>query len=195
MLFNIYHIPKLSHRLGSHDFPRYRHLPSCYPELPQRSQRGSSILFPYVESIARPLRPYLNSLELILSNTLAHSTSTTNTTSNQFQHIINIVLPPILANTQSQSEKGQTYSTTPFLMRNNITPTLHLRFLNQFSVRSHSPLGIGAGELITNQCCRMETGKGDELPAIPKFGEALDVCFLIGGGHGCFPVEGGGEVV
>jgi len=41
----------------------------------------------------------------------------------------------------------------------------------------------------------VQTGEGDELPAVAELGEALDICFLLVAGHGCFPVERGGEVV
>ena len=41
----------------------------------------------------------------------------------------------------------------------------------------------------------MQTGECDELPAVAELGEALDICFLLVAGHGCFPVERGGEVV
>lgn len=41
----------------------------------------------------------------------------------------------------------------------------------------------------------MQAGERDELPAVAHGGEAGDVGFLLGGGHGGFPVEGGGEVV
>jgi hypothetical protein len=35
----------------------------------------------------------------------------------------------------------------------------------------------------------------DELPAVPHFREARDVCLLLVSGHCGLPVEGGGEVV
>ena len=41
----------------------------------------------------------------------------------------------------------------------------------------------------------MQACEGDELPAVAKLSEALDVGLLVGGGHGALPVEGGGEVV
>ena len=41
----------------------------------------------------------------------------------------------------------------------------------------------------------METGEGDELPAVAELTETFDVGFLVFAGHGGFPVEGGGEVV
>jgi len=41
----------------------------------------------------------------------------------------------------------------------------------------------------------VEARERDELPAVAQGAEARDVGGLGGGGHGGFPVEGGGEVV
>ena len=51
------------------------------------------------------------------------------------------------------------------------------------------------GELVADQGCAVQTGQGDELPAVSELAETLDVGHLLVAGHGGFPVEGWGEVV
>ena len=51
-------------------------------------------------------------------------------------------------------------------MRHHITLDLHLRFLYQFAVGTHPLFSEGFGELVRDERGGMETGEGDELPAV-----------------------------
>lgn len=80
--------------------------------------------------------------------------------------------------------------TTPFLMRDNIDFAVHLGLLDKLAVCAHTLFGVCGSELIGDKGCTVQTGKGDELPAVAELAEALNVGKLFVLGHGCFPVEG-----
>jgi hypothetical protein len=115
--------------------------------------------------------------ELILSNTLAHGTGTANTAAHHLKQVIRVV------------------GTTPFLVCDNVDTVVHLWLLDQLAVCSHALLGIGLGELIGDEGGLVETGEGNELPAVAELCETLNVGLLLVAGHGGLPVEGWGEIV
>lgn len=115
--------------------------------------------------------------ELILCDTLAHSTCATDTTSDHLQHLIDIV------------------STTPFLMGNNINLVLDLWLLNKLAISTHALLRVRLGEGVADEGGGVQASKGNELPAVAELSETLDVSLLLGGGHGLLPIERGGKVV
>jgi len=71
----------------------------------------------------------------------------------------------------------------------------YFRLLDDLTIGPHALLGVGLGEGIGHKRRLMQAGERDELPAVTKRGEALDVGFLLVARHGRFPVEGGREVV
>src|SRR5699024_7272255 len=73
--------------------------------------------------------------------------------------------------------------------------TLHLGLLHQLAVRAHTLLGERLRELVRDECSGVQTGQGDELPAVSESTEALDVGLLLVTRHGLLPVERGGQVV
>jgi hypothetical protein len=116
-------------------------------------------------------------LELILSNTLPHRTRAAYASLHQPQHLIHII------------------RTAPFLVQQHIDFLLHLRLLHRLAIRPHPSRREVFRERVRDERGRVETGEGDELPAVAERGEARDVGFLLVGGHGGLPVEGGGEVI
>lgn len=112
-------------------------------------------------------------MELVLGNTLTHGTRGADTARDHLEQVVHII------------------GTTPLLMRDNIDLAFHLGLLDQLAVGTHAALRECLGELIRNQRRRVQTRECNELPAVAELGEPLDVGFLILGGHGGFPVEGG----
>ena len=111
--------------------------------------------------------------KLLLRDTFPHRTRAAHSTRNHSQEIIRIICA------------------TPLLMCYYITPTLHLRLLDQLAVSAHALLRERTTELVRDQCRGVQARQCDELPAVAQLAEALDIGFLVGGAHGCFPVERG----
>lgn len=116
-------------------------------------------------------------MELILRDTLTHSGSRANTTSDHLQQLIDIV------------------GTTPLLMLDDINTQLRLGLLHQLAIRTHTLLAVRLGKLVANQGRGVQTSQGDKLPAVAQLGQTLDVSDLLVGRHGGLPVERGGQVV
>ena len=116
-------------------------------------------------------------LELVLSDTLTHSSGTADTTADHLQHVVNIV------------------GTAPLLVSDDVHAELHLGLLDQLAVGAHALVREGAGELVRDEGGGVQARQGDELPAVTQGAQTLDVGLLLVAGHGLLPVEGGGEVV
>ena len=117
----------------------------------------------------------LSSLELDLGYPFAHTPHATQSARTDHRQDLIHVLGP-----------------TPLLMRDHVDSTSDLGILDQLRVRFHAVLGESGGKLVRDEGGGVETGQGDELPAVAQLAEAGDVGFLFGGGgHGEGPVEGG----
>lgn len=110
-------------------------------------------------------------LELVLSHTLAHSSSAAHTTRDHLEQVIDVV------------------GTTPLLVGDDVNALLHLGLLDQLAVGAHAVLGIGLGELVGDERGGVQTGQGDELPAVTQLAETLDIGLLLIARHGFLPVE------
>merc|ERR1712176_1441326 len=99
-------------------------------------------------SASKQLAIITTSMELILSNALAHRRRRRNTTSNHLQQIIRII------------------STAPLLVRHNLHTTLHLRLLHKLAISAHSLLRECLGECVGDERGLVQTGQRDELPAV-----------------------------
>ena len=116
-------------------------------------------------------------LELVLGDTLTHRSGTADTAGDHLQHVIHVV------------------GATPFLVGDHIDAILHLGLLYQLAVSTHSVLGVVLREGVGDERGGVQTGKGDELPAVSQLTKSLDVCLLLVAGHGLLPVERRRQVV
>jgi len=64
-----------------------------------------------------------------------------------------------------------------------------LWLLDEIAISTHAADLVILGELARDQSVRVQTGQGDELPAVAELTETLDVCLLVLGSHGRLPVE------
>lgn len=80
-------------------------------------------------------------------------------------------------------------------MGDHVDTLLHLGLLDQLAVRAHSVLGEVLRELVADERGRVQTGQGDELPAVTQLAQALDVRLLLVARHRLLPVEGRRQVV
>jgi hypothetical protein len=133
LTLSIVHSPDQPHALTKRQdaLPILHHL-----SLALKKHLGSNPVISFLHSpsdmllTTSSLRSPAQLMKLVLSNPLPHSSRTTNTPSHHLQLVIN--------------ELG----TTPLLMRDHIDLRLHLRFLDEFAICTHSAGCKGGGELV-----------------------------------------------
>lgn len=112
-------------------------------------------------------------MELILRHTFTHGTRTAHASRDHLEQVVDVV------------------GAAPLLVRDDVDLVLHLGFLDELAVGAHAALRERLGKGVGDEGRRVQAGQGDELPAVAQLGEALDVGFLVVGGHGGLPVEAG----
>jgi len=90
--------------------------------------------------------------KLILRNPLAHGTRGTDTPLHHPQQLIHII------------------GSTPLLMRHDLDPLTHLRFLDRLAIGAHAALSVVLAERVGDQRRAVQAGQGDELPAVAQRG-------------------------
>ncbi|KAH3666964.1 hypothetical protein OGAPHI_003414 [Ogataea philodendri] len=119
----------------------------------------------------------LTILELRLSHTSSHGSSTTHTTGNKLHNAVNVL------------------GTRPLLVLHNLDTIVNLSGLHVLAVSLHTDLGVVPREVVHSQRSGVQTSKSDELPDVAEISKSLDVGLLVRWRHSSVPVEGWRKVV